>query len=248
MKTASIKSTFWKDTWVQKLTPNEKLIMLHLLSTEQINVAGIYDITINTISHETGLNQEKVKKALDRFEKDNKVFFRNDFIILANRISSNYNADNPGINGGVIKVLENLPEEILIFAGDTDTRIGHLIKKVGHLLEKTGDVPILSYLNLIQSKSNQSNPKPEILAKKIDDEWDDSFLMIWRDINDEYKISKTGMQKLSNIANTKPGRQMIADIYKSIELKDNIKNKGNYMMKSINANSMPFNIPKLKKV
>lgn len=57
-------SKFWKDPDIQDLEPNEKLLFAYLFTCESTTTSGIYPITPKTISHETGVELETVKKFL----------------------------------------------------------------------------------------------------------------------------------------------------------------------------------------
>jgi hypothetical protein len=50
----------WNDPWVQKLQPLAKLLFVYLWTNVHRNISGIYVITPETISFETGLTRDQV--------------------------------------------------------------------------------------------------------------------------------------------------------------------------------------------
>ncbi len=50
----------WNDPWVQKLRPLAKLLFVYLWTNVHRNISGIYVITPETISFETGLPKEQI--------------------------------------------------------------------------------------------------------------------------------------------------------------------------------------------
>lgn len=66
-----ISTSFWEDSKVQdKATPEDRYFMLYLLTNPHTNQIGCYEITLKTISYETGYNNETINKLLNRLEKE----------------------------------------------------------------------------------------------------------------------------------------------------------------------------------
>jgi len=72
-KLRSVSTAFWSDPFIEELTPSEKLLYLYFITNEKTNMLGIYELSIKKISFETGLNKETVLKALESFERINKI-------------------------------------------------------------------------------------------------------------------------------------------------------------------------------
>ena len=109
----SVNTRFWEDPWVEDLDPSEKLLFLYLLTNKYANLAGIYEITVKRISFETGLNQETIRKGLERFAKDNKAYFvDNNYMFLPNWLK-NQNL-NSNMKKGLLTIFSQLPKSVLI--------------------------------------------------------------------------------------------------------------------------------------
>jgi len=112
-KRRSIKTRIWSDEWVEKLSPQEKLLWIYLLTNSHSNMLGLYEITIRKISFETGLTQEMVSKALKGFERIGKAFlFFDKFLFLPNWIKNQ--AMNSNMNTSARNLWDELPNELII--------------------------------------------------------------------------------------------------------------------------------------
>ncbi len=51
----------WDDPWIQQLPPFAKLLFIYLWTNPHRNISGIYMITVDTISFETGLSKDQIQ-------------------------------------------------------------------------------------------------------------------------------------------------------------------------------------------
>jgi len=109
-KLRSVNTHFWDDVFIRKLSPAEKLLFLYLLTNSLTNVLGIYEITLERMIFDTGLDEKTVLKALKHFESFNKVFHIDNFIILANFLKNQ--SMNSNMKIGAIAVFNDLPLNI----------------------------------------------------------------------------------------------------------------------------------------
>jgi len=239
MKTNPIKSSMWTDPWVRKLSDRERLLWINILTTERSNIIGVYETCIDNLAYETGIPEEEIEVIMKKFTRDKKAYWYEDFVIIANR--SKYNADSPKIDKGIINILDEIPSHIIEFCVSTNTLISKVIKKIY-------GIDTVSHLNLnsdsnkdsIQSNHHSKYDTPKwVKADSGSTDWDDGFLLIWKQIEEEYKINPADQEMLKGIADTEAGRGMIKDIFKACELKEDIKSKGKYLMASIMKNLMP---------
>jgi hypothetical protein len=77
----------WKDKWFLGLSDTEKLLFLYLLTNRFALMCGrYYGLTIKTMRVDTGLEKEEIVRILEKFKKEGKVFFNNEFIEIPNSI------------------------------------------------------------------------------------------------------------------------------------------------------------------
>lgn len=103
-----ISTAFWKDTYIADLDPTEKLLFLYLLTNHQTNVAGIYELSLREMAFDTGIDKDMIVKILARFQKDGKLYYKNNWIALYNWIK--HQARNPKVAAGVERIIDDLPE------------------------------------------------------------------------------------------------------------------------------------------
>ncbi|MPW26425.1 hypothetical protein GC105_11555 [Alkalibaculum sp. M08DMB] len=104
-----IETSFWCDVDMQDLTPEEKYFYLYLMTNDYTNLLGIYQITIRNIAHETGYNQDTVKKLIHKFIEYGKVLysFENSELMILNWFKHN-SSNSPKAKAAIKKDLEEV--------------------------------------------------------------------------------------------------------------------------------------------
>lgn len=109
-KLRSINTKFWVDIYIVKLSPLERYLFLYLLTNSHTNLAGVYEIALETIASETKLKEREIEKIFQRFIEDKKIIYKEGFLIIKNFIK------NQSFNNSMIKNVEKtiaqLPKEI----------------------------------------------------------------------------------------------------------------------------------------
>jgi len=105
-----VNTRFWDDNYIIELDPIEKLLFLYLITNPLTNIAGIYEIKIKRMAFDTGIDKDMVEKILNRFEKDGKIKYLNDYVVLKNFIK-NQNL-NPSVISGIKREILSLPDYI----------------------------------------------------------------------------------------------------------------------------------------
>jgi len=106
-KLRSVSTAFWSDPFIEDLTPSEKLLYLYFITNEKTNMLGIYELSIKKISFETGLSKDVVLKALESFERINKIKYKENYLILLNFLKHQH--FNTNMIKSAIDCYENLP-------------------------------------------------------------------------------------------------------------------------------------------
>jgi hypothetical protein len=107
-----INTKFWSDTWISDLDPVEKLLFLYLLTNERTNICGIYELPLKIMSVESGIEKEMIERILRRFEKHNKVVYRNGWVKMINFIK-HQDTGSEKIKQGIDLCLKLVPKDIL---------------------------------------------------------------------------------------------------------------------------------------
>lgn len=105
-----IRDSFWTDSYIEKLTPDEKLVFLYLLTNPLANIAGIYEVRAKRIGFEVGYDIEVIENILNRFVRDKKLLRFNDWVCLPNHIKNQ--SLNPSVIDGCRRIFNELPVEV----------------------------------------------------------------------------------------------------------------------------------------
>jgi len=114
-KKRMISTKFWNDTYTSDLDPIEKLLFLYLLTNDQTNMLGIYEIPLRRIAFDTGIDREMVLKILERFKSFGKAEYTEGYVIIYNFIK--HQKYNKLMAISALKVYEELPKSIPLAKG-----------------------------------------------------------------------------------------------------------------------------------
>lgn len=106
----SINTKIWADEWFENLTAVNKLIWLYLLTNQQTNMLGVYEISIRKIAFETRLTEDQVREAFLLFEEGKKAFYYRNFVILSNWLKNQ--ALNSNMRIAAVQLYNRLPNSL----------------------------------------------------------------------------------------------------------------------------------------
>ena len=99
-----LNTKFWDDSYIVDLSPEEKLFYLYLLLNPLNSIAGIFEITIKRMQFDTGLTIEFLEKTIKKFEKDDKIIYKKNWMFLKNFIKNQ--SLNPKIKEGIRSIFK----------------------------------------------------------------------------------------------------------------------------------------------
>lgn len=108
-----VSTFFWDDTYIRKLDADGKLLFMYLLTNPRTQICGVYEIDIERMSFDTGLQQRKISDILTRFEHDEKVRYAANWIAMKNWIK--HNSSSPQVALGIKRQLEKVPPALAAF-------------------------------------------------------------------------------------------------------------------------------------
>ncbi|WP_144505444.1 DnaD domain-containing protein [Bacillus mycoides] len=108
----NIQITFWQDSFVLDLTPEEKYFYLYLMTNNKTSQSGIYEIPLRVIEMDTGYNRETVEKLLERFAEYGKINYnkKTKELMILNWLKYNP-ISNVNIEKCILKELELIKDE-----------------------------------------------------------------------------------------------------------------------------------------
>jgi hypothetical protein len=103
-----IQISYWQDTFVINLTPEEKFFYLYLMTNSKTTQCGIFELPIVIMKIETGYNEETIKKLIDKFISYKKIKYdlETNTIFLINWLKYNQ-IDNVNVCKCVVNELKN---------------------------------------------------------------------------------------------------------------------------------------------
>lgn len=104
-----INTKFWDDSYISNLDPSEKLIFLYCLTNPCTNISGAYEIPLKRIAFDTGFDCDMLLKIFSRFERDDKIIYKDNWIVILNFIKHQNTQSNTVITG-INENLKNSPE------------------------------------------------------------------------------------------------------------------------------------------
>jgi hypothetical protein len=105
-----LNTKFWNDNYVANLDPSEKLLFIYCLTNQYTDICGVYEVPLKNMALETGLDKEMVIKILDRFTKDEKIYYLDGWIYVRNW--TKHQMFNDSVKLGMNRGFNLIPEEI----------------------------------------------------------------------------------------------------------------------------------------
>lgn len=105
--------SFWQDSFVLDLTPEEKYFYLYLMTNSKTSQSGIYELPLRIIETDTGYNRETVMKLLERFAEYGKINYnqKTKELFLINWLKFNP-IKNVNIEKCVLKEIQSVKDQI----------------------------------------------------------------------------------------------------------------------------------------
>jgi hypothetical protein len=118
-----VHTSFWGDSLVQSMSPEQKYFFLYLLTNERTRQCGIYEISKKQIAYDTGYNTDTVSILLKYFMDTNKIRYSEATSEIAIRNWNKYNGNpSPKVQSLVRQELANVKDRSLIlYLYSTDT-------------------------------------------------------------------------------------------------------------------------------
>lgn len=103
-----IHTSIWKDEEFLHYTLTEKLLFVYFFSNESTTLSGVYKLPLKVASFETGIRLAAIEKALVKFEKAAKIYYRDGYIFVVN--FQKYNSGSAKLSVSIKKEIDNLED------------------------------------------------------------------------------------------------------------------------------------------
>lgn len=122
-----VNTKFWSDTFISELNPLDRYLFLYFLTNEHTNIAGVYELPLKTISFETGLELDMLKKMLKRLL--GKIVYIDGWVCIKN-FQKHQSAESATVKKGIEVEMSKIPDNIrkkIDYAYPIDTSSGAII-------------------------------------------------------------------------------------------------------------------------
>lgn len=124
MKTRIIQTRFWDDEFVFNASKDAKLLYIFILTSQYINISGIFQLDERKIAFETGLTPKEFDKAKEEIVSANKVFFYKGWVKVFNAEKNNGYKNSPSNITAYERELSLIPQCVLDYFNSTpDTTV-----------------------------------------------------------------------------------------------------------------------------
>lgn len=153
-----INTKLWVDGWVRSINPLDRLLFVYLLTNEHTNISGIYELSLDVMAFEVGLNAKDITTAfMPRLAP--KVYYQDGWVILPN-FPKHQNLKSNDVKEGIKREFNNAPitaQTLAISAGWGDGLGIVPPPSLDH--PRLPQVPNLTKPNLLASEDAKSSKK-----------------------------------------------------------------------------------------
>lgn len=110
-----VQTSYWQDSFVMELTPEEKFFYVYLLTNTRTNQCGLYELPQQLVAAETGYNRETIDKLLKRFVEYGKICYsrKSKEILIKNWMKYNF-INSPKVIGCINECLKGVKDKDLL--------------------------------------------------------------------------------------------------------------------------------------
>ena len=102
-----VNTRFWIDGYVEKMTPEGKLLYLYLITNPRVEICGAYEFSTKIASAETGLSEQAIDSLVAGWVQAEKVLLEDGWILILNFLK--HQNPNPSILQGVVRSMADIP-------------------------------------------------------------------------------------------------------------------------------------------
>lgn len=122
-----VNTKFWSDNFISELNPLDRYLFLYFLTNEHTNIAGVYELPLKTVSFETGLELDMLKKMLKRLT--GKIAYIDGWVCIKN-FQKHQSAESLTVKRGIEIEMSKIPDNIrkkIEYGYPMDTPSGDII-------------------------------------------------------------------------------------------------------------------------
>ena len=173
-KYRTVTTRFWTDGFISDLNPLDRYLFLYFLTNDHTNISGIYEVPLRTVSFETGLEMDMLKKMFIRL--DGKIYYIDGWVYIKN--FAKYQAsENPSVQKGIQLALSSVPSKITNKIKEIEQSETGPIQGGYSLVEDPSNLNRDLNLNLDREFTPSSKTSEELAKEKLQEE---AFVLFWK--------------------------------------------------------------------
>lgn len=107
-----INTKFWSDSWIRKINPLDRYLFLYFLTNEHTNIAGIYELSLENMAFETGIEEDTLSKSMLK-KLEPKIFYIKGWVCISNFERHQQGRGSPKIITGIKHAKSEIPVDII---------------------------------------------------------------------------------------------------------------------------------------
>lgn len=104
-----VNTKFWSDNFISELNPLDRYLFLYFLTNEHTNIAGVYELPLKTISFETGIELDMLKKMIKRLT--GKIAYIEGWVCIKN-FQKHQSSESEKVKRGIEIEMSKIPLDI----------------------------------------------------------------------------------------------------------------------------------------
>lgn len=193
MKTRIIQTRFWDDLFVSESDIYTQHLYIYLLTSQYINLCGIFQLPENKIKFECKLTDNQFQNAKENLEKAKKVLFKDGWVYVVNAERNNNYRKSPKCEPAYDREYSLIPQQIIDFFDTT------MDSTMDSTIYSTHKSEIINNKSEIRNKKEKNTELAENVLKWFNKAMDTDFksyygfkdnLDFWADIYSEEDIKK----------------------------------------------------------
>lgn len=113
MKARIIKTKFWSDREIRRVSPNARFLLMYLLTSQYIGMTNYFECPDSIISFETGLSAAVLTKAKEELQESCRAYFYDDWVFIPNLEKHNNYKNSPRNLPNYQKEISDIPNKVL---------------------------------------------------------------------------------------------------------------------------------------
>lgn len=150
-----VNTRFWDDSYIARLSPNEKLLFLYLLTSPLTTIAGVYELPLKRVAFDTGICSKEISAMFSKLESDGKLVRQDDWVGIVNFIK--HQSLNPKVRQGIVAEMERAPRALVERLPVNHATLGIAFDRLSHLNPNSNSNTNLNFNSNPKSASGEKS-------------------------------------------------------------------------------------------